>query len=59
MAALPTSTLANPRGVLPVFTTPESVQLLPPAKLAELLQEVSPGEKLDLNVEQVCLYHEQ
>ncbi len=43
--------------VRPVYSTTESVRLLPPEKLAELLQEVAPGEKLDLDVEEFMQEH--
>eukprot|EP00170_Pyropia_yezoensis_P008077 contig_33547_g8104 len=44
-------------GVPRSFVSPESRELLPRAKLIELLQEVAPGETLDADVEEFLQEH--
>ncbi|OSX68817.1 hypothetical protein BU14_2210s0001, partial [Porphyra umbilicalis] len=44
-------------GVPRSFVSPESRELLPRAKLVELLQEVAPGETLDVDVEEFLQEH--
>lgn len=52
-----TNTHSEGPAVRPVYNSSESNRLLPSAKLSELLQEVAPGEKLDLDVEEFMQEH--